>query len=217
MSNESADLWRKATCQTCQFPDGFRINVTVGTVVSTHFYCPRCHASPSRLGQGVDHRPTVDEHFMLIATVVAMRGTCPPRTPNSPRGVGCVLARDGVEVASGYNGAIRKEPHCSDAHVGHDLVKHYKSDGSYSEHCERVLHAEENAVTMAARFGRAVDGATCYTTVFPCWRCYRQLANAGVVRIVFAMDYKPDMRVWESAKRLGIQLERLLLKRTVVT
>jgi dCMP deaminase len=49
----------------------------------------------------------------------------------------------------------------------------------------RAAHAEENAVVTAARFGISVAETTAYTTHFPCWRCFRMLANAGVKRIVF--------------------------------
>lgn len=154
-------------------------------------------------------RPTVDEHFMQLADVVRRRNTCPPRVAGSMDGVGAIIARDGVQLSAGYNGAIRQEPHCSD--VGHDLVRRIDSAGKESEHCERPAHAEENAVALAAREGVRTAGGTCYSTAFPCWRCYRLLVNAGIVRIVYAAEYKLDERVTASAARLGIELVQVKL------
>ena len=39
----------------------------------------------------------------------------------------------------------------------------------------------------------------------PCWNCFKQLANAGVVRIVYGEFYR-DERIFDVAKQIGIEL-----------
>ena len=88
-------------------------------------------------------------------------------------------------------------PHCSE--VGHMMV-----DG----HCVATIHAESNAILQAAKNGVIIDGATCYVTASPCWNCFKQIANTGLRRIVYGEFYR-DIRIFEIAKRLGIELHHL--------
>jgi dCMP deaminase len=133
-------------------------------------------------------RASWDEYFMSIAQVVATRSTCPRKY------VGAVLVRNRTILSTGYNGSIRGMPHCSD-------VGHMMEDG----HCVATIHAEANAIIQAARNGVNIDGATNYVTASPCWNCFKQLANAGIVRIVFGEFYR-DERIFEIAKQIGIEL-----------
>jgi len=57
----------------------------------------------------------------------------------------------------------------------------------------------------AAKNGTAIDGGTMYVTASPCWNCFKAIANAGIVRIVFGEFYR-DERVFETSKALGIEL-----------
>ena len=112
-------------------------------------------------------RASWDQYFMSIAQVVATRSTCPRKY------VGAVIVRNRTILSTGYNGSIRGMPHCSD-------VGHMMEDG----HCVATIHAEANAIIQAARNGVNIDGATNYVTASPCWNCFKQLANGGIVRIV---------------------------------
>lgn len=116
-----------------------------------------------------------DKYLMSFAEAAAKRGSCDRKQ------VGAVITQDQRVVATGYNGSISGLPHCDD--VGHDMV-----DG----HCVRTIHAEMNALTQAAKFGTAVDGATIYTTASPCWACFRVLANAGIREFVYLEPYRYD-------------------------
>lgn len=111
---------------------------------------------------------------MQIARSVATRATCPRAT------VGCVLARDHRILTTGYNGAPRGVPHCTEAGC---LVVH--------DHCQRATHAEANAIVQGALHGVGLQGATAYCTHEPCVNCSKLLISAGIVRIVFATPY-PD-------------------------
>ena len=47
-----------------------------------------------------------------------------------------------------------------------------------------MSHAEENAVSQAARIGARLKGCTAYVTHAPCARCARALIQAGSERVV---------------------------------
>jgi dCMP deaminase len=133
-------------------------------------------------------RVSWDEYFMNIAEVVASRSTCDRKF------VGAVIVRDKTILSTGYNGSIRGLPHCSEA--GHMME---------NDHCVATIHAEVNAIIQAARNGVMINGATLYVTASPCWNCFKQIANAGLMRICYGEFYR-DARIFEVAKQLGIDL-----------
>src|SRR3954447_19078020 len=136
-------------------------------------------------------RSSWDEYFMNIAKVVSSRATC------DRKHVGALLVRDRTILSTGYNGSIRGLPHCSE--VGHMME---------NDHCVATVHAEANAIIQAAKNGVGIDGATIYTTASPCWPCFKLIANAGCVRIVYGEFYR-DPRIFEFAAKLGIELVAL--------
>ena len=91
-------------------------------------------------------------------------------------------------LATGYVGAPVNLPHCDD--VGHLFRKAVHTDGEVRDHCVRTTHAESNAIAQAARFGISVDGATMYSTMYPCLDCAKLMINAGIKRIVTGNDYR---------------------------
>ncbi len=125
---------------------------------------------------------------MNIAREVATRSTC------DRKHVGAVIVRDKSILATGYNGSVRGLPHCDDE-------GHLMEEG----HCVRTVHAEANAIVQAARNGMRIDGAGIYVTASPCWGCFRLIANAGIVKIVFGEFYR-DQKIFEVSQRLGIEL-----------
>jgi dCMP deaminase len=128
-----------------------------------------------------------DEYFMSIARVAATRSTCDRKF------VGAVIVKDKTILSTGYNGSIRGTPHCSE--VGH-TIEH--------GHCVTTIHAESNAILQAAKNGVAIDGATIYVTVSPCWNCFKQIANAGIKRIVSSKMY--ESLIWDLAAHLDIEM-----------
>ena len=118
-------------------------------------------------------RPSWDRYFLQIAEVVASRSTCPRAS------VGAVIVKDFRIISTGYNGSLPGELHCID--VGCLMV---------NGHCERVIHAEMNAVAQAAKMGVSVDGATLYyydSLMRPagsCSKCSQVMAAAGIKRLV---------------------------------
>ena len=137
-----------------------------------------------------------DPYFMDIARVVSSRSTCDRKF------VGAVVVRDRTILSTGYNGSIRKLEHCDEA--GHMME---------NDHCVATVHAEANAILQAAKNGVAIDGGTMYITASPCWPCFKLMANAGIKRICFGEFYR-DERIFEMAKKAGIELVKLDLDNT---
>lgn len=77
-----------------------------------------------------------------------------------------------------------------------------------SDHCVATIHAESNAILQAAKNGVMIDGGTIYITASPCWNCFKQIANAGLIRVVYGEFYR-DKRIFDVAMHLGIELIHL--------
>ncbi len=52
-----------------------------------------------------------------------------------------------------------------------------------------TVHAEMSAITAAARKGIPLQGATLYTTTFPCHECTRHIVSTGIERVVYLEPY----------------------------
>lgn len=136
---------------------------------------------------------------MKIARVVGERSTC-------DRGrTGCVLTRGNHILVTGYAGAPRGLSHCDD--IGHQLKTVRHEDGHESTHCLRTAHAEQNALTQAARLGIPIDGATLYCMMTPCAACAKMLINAGIKRIVCAKRYHAGEESEEMFRYVGVELK----------
>ena len=132
-------------------------------------------------------RMTKDEYYLDIALSVSRRSTC------LKRHYGCVIVKDDIIIATGYNGSPRGEENCCDR----GTCKRADAE-RYSgyENCDSV-HAEQNALIAASRdrlLGSTVYLACeqhLYKDIFtqdknpvPCPLCLRMLKNAGVKRII---------------------------------
>lgn len=148
-----------------------------------------------------DTRPSWDEYFFQILDAVAGRSTC-------DRGrVGCVVARDKRLLATGYAGSPQGCTHCDEA--GHEMHKVVQENGTESMHCIRTTHAEQNAIAHAARFGIALEGATLYCNLTPCYTCAKMIINCGIVKVIARKDYHAGVRTKEIFAESGIAFELL--------
>jgi len=148
-------------------------------------------------------RASWDSYFLGLAKHVAERSTCLRRQ------VGCLMVRDRRILATGYNGSPSKAPHCIDVGCARSGVP----SGERLDLC-RAIHAEANAVAMAAKVGIPLDGATAYVTVRPCAGCMRLLIQAGVERVVWDGSY-PDEETVKVAKESGFETRNGEIRRMV--
>ncbi|MES2315215.1 MAG: cytidine/deoxycytidylate deaminase family protein [Patescibacteria group bacterium] len=146
-------------------------------------------------------RPSWDEYFMGMANYVGTRATC-------DRGrSGSVIVKDKKIISTGYVGSPPGLPHCDE--VGHDMQMVTNEDGTTSNHCIRTIHAEQNAMIQAARFGVALEGATIYCKMVLCHVCAKLAISAGIKRVVAEKDYHASTRSKEMLKKAGVKLEIL--------
>ncbi len=146
----------------------------------------------------MDKRPSWDDYFMEITRTVARRSTC-------DRGrSGALIVKNKRILTTGYVGAPAGLPHCDE--VGHQLREVLHEDGTRSKHCLRTVHAEQNAIVQAARFGISIEGATIYCTMTPCYTCAKMIINAGIKRVVCEKDYHASRDTKEIFKKAGIEL-----------
>ncbi len=150
-------------------------------------------------------RPSNDEYFMEMAQLVSSRSTCLRRR------VGAVIVKEKRVLSTGYNGSPKGTKHCEE--LGCIRVRMNVPSGTRHELC-RGVHAEQNAVTQAAYFGVSVDGATIYTTTYPCSMCAKILINAGIREIVYSEGYADDLSK-ELLGEAGIKIREYKPERTL--
>ena len=132
-----------------------------------------------------DDRPSWDEYFMEMAELTAQRSTC------LRRHVGAVIVRDKHAMSTGYNGAPKGLQHC--AELGGCLrEKLHVPSGERHELC-RALHAEQNAIIQAARYGIDIRDSKIYITTQPCITCAKMCINAGINEIIYANPYPDEL------------------------
>jgi len=145
-----------------------------------------------RLTDAWGERPSWDDYFMATAMLMATRSSC------ERLHVGCVLVSGGDQknrvVAAGYNGFLPGAPHESKVRDGHE---------------QATVHAEQNAISDAARRGVSLEGATAYITHFPCINCAKILAAAGIRHIKYHKDYRNDELVLDLLQGSGVDVEQL--------
>ena len=143
-------------------------------------------------------RISKDDYYLDIAIAVSKRSTC------LKRHYGCVIVKDDIIIATGYNGSPRGEENCCDRGTCKraDAMRY-----SNYESCDSV-HAEQNALiaTDYIKLSRATVYLACEEyklnkeksiiwgeeiiefcediNPVPCSICMRMLKNTGISRIV---------------------------------
>jgi dCMP deaminase len=144
-------------------------------------------------------RPSLDEYFLKIASVVAERATC------RRHHVGAVAVRDKHILSTGYNGAAAGVRDCLELGCLRDELK--IPSGTRHEVC-RGIHAEQNAIIQASLHGVSLEGAILYCTHSPCILCAKMLSNARIRRFVTYGKYADDAFV-DLFKEAGIGFDML--------
>jgi dCMP deaminase len=145
-------------------------------------------------------RPTWDEYFMKITTVVAERATC------LRHDIGAIIVKDKRIISTGYNGAAKGAEDCLKLGCRKDELS--LASGMCSEDC-RAIHAEQNAIIQAALHGVSTEGATLYCTTIPCRMCAKEIVNAGIKRVVTYSDYEGARGSIEYLRNLGVSFEKI--------
>lgn len=131
-------------------------------------------------------RPDMDEYFMGIAMAVRRRANCMGNR------VGAIIVKDKHIVSTGYNGTPHGMTNCMEGGCRRCSCREEYPSGTGYDLCICV-HAEQNAILAAARFGIAIEGAVMYSTMRPCFGCTKEALQAGIHRVVYLHDWThPD-------------------------
>ena len=123
-----------------------------------------------------DHRPSWDEYFMRMAGDASMRSNCIRRK------VGALIVKQRNIISTGYNGTPIGVRNCFEGGCPRCLSDVEPGQGYDTCIC---VHAEANAILLAARHGNATEGGVLYTTLRPCFSCLKEALQAGIGEIVY--------------------------------
>jgi dCMP deaminase len=117
-----------------------------------------------------------DNYFMNIAIMVSKASTCLRDK------VGCIIVKDNIIIATGYNGAPSKTKHC-------EYIGCYRNINGIEQAKDinkcRGAHAEINALLQCSKSNNITQNATIYCTLQPCLFCTKAIINASIIRIVY--------------------------------
>ena len=133
-----------------------------------------------------ENRPDRDDYYMGIAMAVRRRANCVGNR------VGAILVRDDRVIATGYNGTPQGVPNCTDGGCERCNSRDKYRSGEAYDLCICV-HAEQNVLMSAARFGIPTDGGELYTTMQPCFGCAKELIQARIKAVYYLHEWSyPD-------------------------
>jgi len=127
-----------------------------------------------------NERMSWDEYFISIALLVSCR------SPSNKLKVGCAIIKDNRIISCGYNGYPSNTPHISIERDTHE---------------QNTIHAEQNAISDAARRGVCIDKSAIYITHYPCINCAKYIISSGIKKVYYRHDYRNDELV---AQLLGL-------------
>lgn len=134
-------------------------------------------------------RASWDEYFISTAFLIATR------SPSHKLRVGAIITENNRIIAAGYNGFFSKSKTDTPIHRdGHEI---------------NTIHAEQNAITDAAKRGVSTKNTTIYVTHYPCIHCTKFIIAAGIKHIKYYNDYKNDTLVPTFLHDADITIEKL--------
>ena len=123
-----------------------------------------------------------DEYYMGIAFAVREKANC------TGRKVGAVLVKENRIISTGYNGTPEGMTNCMDG--GCERCRDKETyDSSVGYDVCICVHAEQNALITAARFGNSIEGSVIYSTLRPCFDCSKAMLQAKVYAVYYLHDW----------------------------
>ena len=129
------------------------------------------------------------DFYMRLAGVVESGAKCLGSR------VGAVAVRDDRVLGMGYNGTPSGYPNCTEDERGcrRCALRHDAPAAGLTGRLYDIclcVHAEQNVVVTAARFGVALADAWVYTTLQPCFGCLKELMQLRVRGIIFLRPWQ---------------------------
>lgn len=143
-----------------------------------------------------DTRPDRNEYYMGIAIAVRRRANCKGNR------VGALVVVGNRIVSTGYNGTPSNMVNCLDGGCDRCNNRERYQSGTGYDLCICV-HAEQNVILSAARFGIAVERGEVYTTMQPCFGCAKEMLQVGIDTVYFLHPWTyPDPAVQAEYEKL---------------
>jgi dCMP deaminase len=128
-------------------------------------------------------RPSWDDYFINLAWVASSRANC------LRRNVGALIVVEKRIVSTGYNGTPFGVPNCDEGgcpRCASDLPRQAGYDWCL------CVHAEQNAIALAARQGTSTESGVIYVTLRPCFGCLKEAVQAGIRAVVYDQPFDYD-------------------------
>lgn len=128
-------------------------------------------------------RPSWDEFCMQFADSAKTRSSCIRRQ------IGAVLVdpMSRAVLSIGYNGTPSRTKNCDEGgcpRCADDTIQ-----SGEGEHLCMCVHAEQNAIALAARYGVRTNQLLLYVTNRPCLSCLRLIVQAGIREVIYRDAY----------------------------
>ena len=132
-----------------------------------------------------------NNYFMELAKVSAQR------SKDNNRQVGtCIVDSDNNILSLGYNGlpkGMKDTPEIWDNNVKHLYVVHSELNAILNSHCN-------------------LQGSILYCTLFPCNECAKAIVQAGIKKVVYLDEFKPEKDYMKASIEIltnaGVIIER---------
>lgn len=148
-------------------------------------------------------RPDRKQYYMNLALAVRERANC--------RGsrVGAVLVLEDRVISTGYNGVPQEMTNCDEGGCERCANRGAKFPSGTAYDICICVHAEQNALLTAARFGIGVQDAILYSTMKPCFGCAKELLQAHVKEVYYLHEWTPKPELETEYKKILGAFERV--------
>ena len=136
---------------------------------------------------------------MDLAHMAKRRGNCLRRQ------VGALVVNEHRIISTGYNGTPRGIRNCFEGGCPRCAGDTPSGEGLGECIC---CHAEENAITHAAYYGTALNGATIYCTLSPCLLCVKLIINSGIREVIYEEEYQLQVQAAALLAEAGVTCRR---------
>jgi len=127
-----------------------------------------------------------NDYYMGIAIAVRKKANCLGRK------VVAIIVKNDRIISTGYNGTPEGIINCMDG--GCVRCKHRETyTASVGYDVCICVHAEQNALITAARFGNGVENSCVYSTLRPCFDCTKAALQAKITAIYYLHNWEHPM------------------------
>ncbi len=147
-----------------------------------------------------------DLMFMVLTEIFSRQSHCQRIK------VAALIVKDGRILSVGYNGTPKGLINCDEVFSEEDIQKEDFKTRHHEWSDIHELHAEQNAISWAAKIGISLEGATIYVRYSPCRHCSKLIIASGIKRVVFLEKYDRDQEGLKLMQSAGISLDQIDIK-----